>query len=60
MQLLQEVVDKAEKKYLVKLLEDVHNHTVAAQVAGVTRVQLFRLLKKHGIPRNPHATPRSN
>lgn len=60
MQPLKEVIHKAERKYLEKLLKDVHNHTIAAQTAGITRVQLFRLLDKHGIPRNPHATPRSN
>lgn len=60
MKTLKETTEAVEKKYLIKLLTDTCNHTIAAQVAGVTRVQLFRLLDKHNIPRNPHATHRSS
>jgi len=58
MRTLKDTTDEVEKRYLTKLLGETTNHTIAAQIAGVTRVQLFRLLDKHGIPRSPHADRR--
>lgn len=58
MKTLKEVVNATEGRYLRYLMSCNYSHTVAAKLAGVTRVQLFRLLKKHGIDRNPHATQR--
>lgn len=47
---LQARIDNAEKKELVSVLEQCHgNRKAAAEVLGVSKATLWRLMKKHGL-----------
>jgi len=47
---LQARIDNAEKKELVAVLEQCHgNRKAAAEVLGVSKATLWRLMKKHGL-----------